>query len=271
MVSPEVLARWENALVSAKSNDAVLADAATSGKPAFYVLPVPNNFLPTDFSLRCDGEEESVSLDDVDVSSLTLGDRIKKTRVSAPSVLQKISGDINEGSDESIPRGLGEIQSSALLTWFKQDTFWKMPKLNVVVRIETDVAYSSPKRLVLTELFSKVLVDLLNEFTYYADCAGLRFSVTNTLLGFDISYFGYSHKLNVLVDQTIATMRKMCDPSAIGDCCSEDLFNRIKEKQSRDYYNSIFWQPYNHCVVGSSNCLEGRNICSVNNITVPLI
>lgn len=252
VISSDVLSRWEHSLASAKSNDDIIASIAAGGS-APYQLPTPNAFLPSDFSLRCESNGVSDS-DAIDVADITLENRIKTARDISPKVLLNISGK-TANEDATLPKCLGEVPSSALLVWYKPDSFWKVPKLNVVVRIETNVAYSSPRRLVLTELFSGVLKELLNEFTYYADCAGLRFSVSNTLLGFDISYFGYNHKLKVLVDETIRVMRKMCD-TADGECCADDLFNRIKEKQSRDYYNHIFWQPYNHCVVNSSYCLE---------------
>lgn len=255
------MARLEGALADAKTNDELVASAA-AGSKVLYQLPSPNAFLPTDFSLQCDinGSDNGVFAHaDVEDSSASLEARILSARRIEPTVLLNIGvkASVEADDNSALPKCLAEVPSSALLLWYKPDSFWRVPKLNVVVRIETDVAYSSPRRLVLTELFSGVLKDLLSEFTYYADCAGLRFSVSNTLYGFDVSYFGYNHKLKVLVDETIGRMRRMCDAAANGsECCQDDLFSRIKEKQSRDYYNHIFWQPYNHCVTNSAYCLE---------------
>lgn len=256
-----------------------------AGGKALYHLPTPNAFLPTDFSLRCEDSNgssaDALKVDDVTVGmdDVSIVSRIKSSRKIKPIVLLNdcVPGSAQkEISDEATatPKCLDAIPASGLLVWYKPDSFWKVPKLNVIVRIENNVAYSSPRRLVLTELFSGVLKDLLNEFTYYADCAGLRFNVSNTLLGFDISYFGYNHKLKVLVDETIRTMRRMCDSRDGAECCSADLFARMKEKLTREYYNHIFWQPYNHCVYNSAYCLEDprwtirEKYCSVRDLTL---
>ena len=36
----------------------------------------------------------------------------------------------------------------------------------------------------------------------------------------------------------------------------EDIFQIMKEKTLKAYYNSMFWQPYYHCISGSIMCLE---------------
>ncbi len=47
-------------------------------------------------------------------------------------------------------------------------------------------AYASPESSVLTRLAVKLLQHELNEITYPADLAGLSFSASNTLTGFQV-------------------------------------------------------------------------------------
>ena len=61
--------------------------------------------------------------------------------------------------------------------WFKADHTWKMPKVNIRVRLDSYASFSSPLGVALTEIFIECLQELLSEYSYYADCAGLSFKV----------------------------------------------------------------------------------------------
>jgi secreted Zn-dependent insulinase-like peptidase len=75
-----------------------------------------------------------------------------------------------------------------MLTWHLQDKTWQVPKLNVKVSLETLQASCSPLNVVLTELFAMCLKENLNEFSYYADCAGefpnLPFDISSQMTSF---------------------------------------------------------------------------------------
>ena len=52
-----------------------------------------------------------------------------------------------------------------------------MPKVNIRVRLDSYASFSSPIGVALTETFIECLQELLSEYSYYADCAGLSFKV----------------------------------------------------------------------------------------------
>lgn len=70
--------------------------------------------------------------------------------------------------------------------WFKPDTRFKLPKGLVFIQIFSSIAYSSPKNACLCRLFSMLVDDHLNEIAYYADVAGLYYSIRNTKDGLKV-------------------------------------------------------------------------------------
>lgn len=111
-VSAEVLASWA---------DPVKVDEGLR-------MPVVNEFIPRDFSLRC---EEKTSL----------------------------SADISE-----VPEIL--VDEPSLKVWFKMDTTFKTPRANTYFSVTTRAASESVVASVLTDLYVKLLEDALNETIY---------------------------------------------------------------------------------------------------------
>jgi secreted Zn-dependent insulinase-like peptidase len=105
----------------------------------------------------------------------------------------------------------------------------------------------------LTELYTKILEELLVKLSYYADCAGLHYSVQHSFTGIDLAFYGYHHKLPVLVSRVVETMKELSSGSAGG---VEDIYQRMKEKVILGFKNFKFNQPYMHCIVGTLNCVE---------------
>ena len=139
-----------------------------------------------------------------------------------------------------------------LSTWFLQDTTWKVPKVNVMVSLETLQSLTTPFGVALTEVFCSCLKEVLSEYSYYADCAGLQCDVKLAKGGIEIMFFGYQHKLPVLVSKVLEEMKKLGGETP----CPADCFTRVKEKVLRSYYNFKFGQPYYHCLLGFAVCLE---------------
>ena len=144
------------------------------------------------------------------------------------------------------------MRMQVLSTWFLQDTTWKVPKLNVSVKLETLQTLATPTGVALTDVFCSCLKEILSEFSYYADCAGLMYNVSLAMGGLELTFGGYHDKLPVLVNKVLAEMKKMGGETP----CPNDCYLRMKEKVLRSYYNTRFSQPYSHCILGSSTCLE---------------
>lgn len=78
----------------------------------------------------------------------------------------------------------------------------------------------------------------------------------NTNAGLVLTFSGYHHKLPVLVSKAIEDMKAMGCGDSSRVPFKSDMFDRVKERILRGYFNSLYWQPYNHCVTGTLSCLE---------------
>jgi secreted Zn-dependent insulinase-like peptidase len=123
--------------------------------------------------------------------------------------------------------------------------------VNIRVRLDSYVSFSTASGVALSDLFVNTLTELLNEFSYYADCAGLHFKVDLAKGGLELKYSGYQDKIGLLVNRSVEEMVKMRRDASTGmSSCSVELFSRMKEKLLRNYHNDHFFgQPYYQCVM----------------------
>eukprot|EP01038_Epipyxis_sp_PR26KG_P014143 gene14143-18981_t len=265
-------------------------------------LPQPNVFIPTDFSLKQPGADVAVSApviveqikqskaseDDLFQSDEEMDASLLASNTAAPAIeAQKDvkmdeSGkdekeeDKDDGADDDddnneeegkgndpAPEVIVPIQSGKLLTtWHIQDQEWKVPKMNVKVILDSGCTSLTPLFVAFTDLFASILKEIMNEFSYYADCAGLSYDIQMSKGGLEIVFRGYNHKLHLLVEATMKEMKQLLDRGDRVSSANQDdetfsaIYHRILEKISRNYKNYLFWQPYYHSVVNSLHCLE---------------
>ena len=121
-------------------------------------------------------------------------------------------------------------------TWFKKDdTFW-VPKATLVISCRSPVATASAAGRVKSRLFTDLVKDALEEFSYDAELAGLEYTVTLDSRGLYIEVSGYNDKLAVLLQHVLITTRDL----EIRD----DRFAIIKERISRGYRNWELAAPW---------------------------
>jgi len=121
-------------------------------------------------------------------------------------------------------------------TWFKKDdTFW-VPKANLIVSFKCPTIYASAENSVKARIYTDLVKDALEEYSYDADLAGLEYNVTLDYRGLLAEVSGYNDKLPVLLAQVLATMRDLE--------IKDDRFGIIKERLGRAYRNYAFQQPY---------------------------
>ena len=178
------VAMWEASLQSGGAWESQLA------------LPLPNPFIPTDFELKAPPTPTEVLSAPHPVLVQRLGSTAAVlevmleqerpvTEITKPETSEPSGDTTAEGEQEEDEEG-EEEQSGApaadvdvpvlpgdkLLTWHLQDRVWSVPKMNVKVSLEALQATSTPLNVTLTELFAMCLKENLNEYSYYADCAG---------------------------------------------------------------------------------------------------
>jgi len=120
-------------------------------------------------------------------------------------------------------------------TWFKKDdTFW-VPKANLIVSLKCPTIYASAENSVKARIYTDLVKDALEEYSYDADLAGLEYNVTLDYRGLLVEVSGYNDKLSVLLGQVLITMRDLD--------VQNDRFDIIKDRLGRAYRNFAFQQP----------------------------
>jgi insulysin len=136
--------------------------------------------------------------------------------------------------------------------WYKPDNVFEMPKVNILCSLTTTVAYESPESTVLTSLYTHVLEEHCNEFTYLASMAGLHCSIANSRSGVELHVSGYNHKVTVLIQRVVKTIQD------VSEHLTEELFQRLVHKLREQFQSFFFSQPYQHAFYGSDLCCIDR-------------
>ncbi|KAL6530464.1 Insulin-degrading enzyme-like 1, peroxisomal [Orobanche minor] len=147
-----------------------------------------------------------------------------------------------------LPILLRKTQYSRL--WYKPDTAFLTPKAYVKIDFNCPFSGGSPEAEVLTEIFTRLLMDYLNEYAYDAQVAGLHYGVSNTEFGFQVTVVGYNHKLKILLETVINQIAKFE--------VKPERFAVIKELVTKEYQNLKFQQPYQQAMYYCSLVLQDQ-------------
>ncbi|PON38848.1 Coenzyme PQQ biosynthesis protein [Parasponia andersonii] len=154
----------------------------------------------------------------------------------------------NENEEVKYPILLKKSPYSTL--WYKPDTVFRTPKAYVRIDFSCPHAGDSPEAEVLTNIFTELLMDYLNEYAYYARVAGLNYGINHTDSGFQVTLVGYNHKLRILLETVIGKIAKFK--------VKPDRFSVIKEMVTKEYHNLKFQQPYQQAMYYCSLILQDR-------------
>lgn len=123
-------------------------------------LPLPNPFIPTDFTLLAQPDPDG------------------KQDWSGPNLIQS-----TEHFD----------------LYHKLDRTFKLPQIQVTIMFWSPFAYVTPFHSVLTSILKYLWEDSLKEFLYPAERGGFAYNVIKTQTGFGLNAQGYSHRIGVLL------------------------------------------------------------------------
>lgn len=178
-------------------------------------VPALNEYIPTDFSLRCDDDGEDMSEADRAESQL------------------------------EYPKLLSETKNFRM--WHKMDRFWRVPKTSIRLSIVTPKTYESPRSMTLNRIYQRVLNDDLNSFVYDASLSGCHYRVACVPTGYKISVRGYSEKLPLLLDTLTTRMLSLIQEMKEGKEAQKGLFDKFekaKENLLRETKNYRLDAPY---------------------------
>ncbi|GLT96209.1 hypothetical protein SLE2022_138520 [Rubroshorea leprosula] len=172
----------------------------------------------------------------------------------APNSNDFIPTDLSlKDSEEKIKYPVLLRKSAYSTVWYKPNTMFSSPKACVKMGFNCPDARNSPKAEVLTSIFAELLMDYLNEYVYHARVAGLRlrFYISKTYSGFEVTLDGYNHKLRMLLGIVVDKIANFE--------VKPDRFSIIKEQVTQDYQNLKFQQPYEQAMYHCSSLLEDRS------------
>ncbi|KAL5198469.1 hypothetical protein ABZP36_001981 [Zizania latifolia] len=132
--------------------------------------------------------------------------------------------------------------------WYKPDTMFFTPKAYIKMDFHCPLSHSSPESTVLTDVFTRLLMDYLNEYAYDAQVAGLYYTVRPNDTGFQITMVGYNDKMSTLLETVIGKIAEFE--------VKVDRFAVIKETITKECENFKFRQPYQQALYYCSLILE---------------
>ncbi|GKY95848.1 hypothetical protein MPSEU_000545400 [Mayamaea pseudoterrestris] len=204
-------------------------------------LPKLNEYIPTDFSLRCDDNaDESKSQQSTATTETTASEKDLQT----PPVLL--------------------VNTPQLRLWHKMDRYWRVPRAFIRLALLSPKIYSTPRTMTYSRIFQRVLNDDLNSFVYDASVAGCNYKVSSSPFGYRISVRGYSEKLPFLLDTLTTRILSLIEEMKQGDHVLCSKFDKAKESLLRETKNYRLDPP--HEVAGyNSRLLLEENVFYLDN------
>ena len=141
---------------------------STSQIPAELAPPLPNPFVPTDFTIKAKGRTPPKSQD------------------VAPVVLRDVDGQ---------------------RVHFLQDATFRRPRGNAFFLFRSPLLYSSPQASVVAQLFQTIIADVLQDSTYQASLAGLGAALGAEYNGLFVQASGYNTRLPDLLSYVSKQLR----------------------------------------------------------------
>jgi len=238
----DALARWK---LAAQGQDPEFASSV--------YMPRPNDLLPTDFTLkhvaRDPGKDSDATNNPTIIDSVE--NRSRKSSFSSPYERYTEEG---AAAAEAAAASASSPSTSAVI-WYQPDHKWEQPKCQLRLKLWVPHLIgtaTSASSFVLGDLYTCILDELLVEDLYYASCAKLSCEASISRGALLLTASGYSHKIRHLLGIVLSKMKAM----AAGGECSQDIFDRVKDKLLRNLKNrGIHADAHQHAMVGTSLCM----------------
>ncbi|GJQ08370.1 hypothetical protein GpartN1_g3307.t1 [Galdieria partita] len=132
-------------------------------------LPLPNPFIPCDFSLKCREEQ----------------------------IVASESQSVKRGLFERVPK---QIRKDAMWTIHHQlDDRFQRPKVHLYFFLHSAYFHFSPRQALFAKLYCLFLEDILNEDGYYAQLAGIHYQLETVNEGLILYVGGYNDRISNFV------------------------------------------------------------------------
>lgn len=139
------------------------------------------------------------------------------------------------GKLELVPRDEEEHKNPVLLKkdgfshiWYLQDNEYKLPKSFYGLHLKSPITYQDPVAISCITIYTKLLTDSLNEFSYSAALAGIHYRIENSHNGILLEFSGYSEKLPVILEKVVDELTKFDFNRTRFDIIKELYYRKLK-------------------------------------------
>tara|TARA_R110002049_G_scaffold25549_9_gene89570 strand:- start:5037 stop:7901 length:2865 start_codon:yes stop_codon:yes gene_type:complete len=174
----------------------------------------------------------------LDASVITAGaDDSAATELHLPAPNEFIAEDV---SLVSLPTPVPDVptvgfESGRQKIWYMPDEEFRVPRGAIYIKFRSNALGHSARQAALAGLYTAVLTDAVNEFSYPARLAGLQFGFYQQARGIDLRLSGYNDRQLVLLDQLLDEIQT---PSF-----DEKRFENIRLNLVRALQNSVAKRP----------------------------
>jgi secreted Zn-dependent insulinase-like peptidase len=127
------------------------------------------------------------------------------------------------------------LHSDRQKIWFLQDDEFRLPKGATYINFRSPAVGQSVEQTAAAVLYTALLMDELNEFTYPARLAGLSFSFYKHAQGISLRMSGYNDKQTVLLQQLLAAISN--------PAFDQQRFDNIRQDMIRSLRNTVAKRP----------------------------
>ncbi|UZE94896.1 insulinase family protein [Alkalimarinus alittae] len=160
----------------------------------------------------------------------------KRENLKLPDVNDFIPDNIDIISSTPMPKPELLEKSEGFSLWHYYDTSFGTPKSNIYVNLRSPVANNTAEHAVLNSLFTSMVQDELNEYTYPAYLAGLNYDLYSHIRGISIKIGGYSEKQTLLLENILRSIKTVD--------LKKERFNIYKDQMIRSLENAAKKKPY---------------------------
>lgn len=135
--------------------------------------------------------------------------------------------------------------------WVAPDTQFGTPRSNTFLTLAVPRGLNSPDDIVRAQLYSRLVADSLNEFSYPAYLAGLAYNLNVSASGFEIRLSGYD-------DKQVVLLSKVLDAFANLSVDAERL-ELYKDELAEDWRSFASERPYTQTIAALGNLLVSNS------------
>ncbi len=129
-----------------------------------------------------------------------------------------------------------EIDRPGLKLWYQRDEQFSLPKGNLIFSLYSPMAKDTPEHAALLVLYTRMISEQLNEFSYPAYLAGLNYSLSVGETGLMVKIGGFTDKQELLLDKVLDAL--------LNPQWNVQRFERLKTELVRQAENADKQQPY---------------------------